>query len=209
VKPPANTHDPSARDRNRLRCALHTHTTRSDGELAPGKLLRVYRDLGFDVVALTDHDFLMTPNVYDGVPDEFEGMLVLKGVEKTVFAKGYMHVNVIRGDTETLHVFNHPAEFGLTVEQVVERIREIEQTMSIHAVEVTAKGYYTPEYDTDAIPYPKIATDDVHALTGCGRGWVEVACEKDPDAVLQAVKAGRARVCYNSTARVSTWGSRR
>lgn len=199
---------PSADSPNTLKCALHTHTTRSDGDLAPGQLLCVYRDLGFDVVALTDHDFLMNPsaNGYASVPDEFEGMLVFKGIEKTVFAKGYVHVNVIHGDAEVLHVFNHPAEFGLTVRQVLERIREIEQTtMPIHAVEVTAKGYYTPEYDTDEIPYPKVASDDVHAANGCGRAWVEVECEKDRDAVIKAIKTGHARVCYNSTARVSAW----
>ena len=35
-----------------LKGALHTHTTCSDGELTPLELLRVYRDLGFDFVAL-------------------------------------------------------------------------------------------------------------------------------------------------------------
>lgn len=38
-----------------LRCALHAHTTNSDGELAPDLLVRHYDRAGFDVLAITDH----------------------------------------------------------------------------------------------------------------------------------------------------------
>src|SRR5436190_2869396 len=38
-----------------LRCALHAHTTNSDGELAPDMLVRHYDWAGFDVLAITDH----------------------------------------------------------------------------------------------------------------------------------------------------------
>jgi hypothetical protein len=38
-----------------LRCALHAHTTNSDGELAPDLLARHYERAGYDVLAITDH----------------------------------------------------------------------------------------------------------------------------------------------------------
>jgi hypothetical protein len=38
-----------------LRCALHAHTTNSDGELSPDMLVRHYEWAGFDVLAITDH----------------------------------------------------------------------------------------------------------------------------------------------------------
>jgi hypothetical protein len=38
-----------------LRCALHAHTTGSDGELAPELLVRHYEWAGYDVLAITDH----------------------------------------------------------------------------------------------------------------------------------------------------------
>jgi hypothetical protein len=38
-----------------LRCALHAHTTNSDGELAPDLLVRHYEWAGYDVLAITDH----------------------------------------------------------------------------------------------------------------------------------------------------------
>ena len=38
-----------------LRCALHAHSTNSDGELGPDLLVRHYEWAGFDVLATTDH----------------------------------------------------------------------------------------------------------------------------------------------------------
>lgn len=38
-----------------LRCALHAHTTSSDGELAAGALVKHYERAGYDVLAITDH----------------------------------------------------------------------------------------------------------------------------------------------------------
>ena len=38
-----------------LKCALHAHTTNSDGELAPDLLARHYDWAGYDVLAITDH----------------------------------------------------------------------------------------------------------------------------------------------------------
>ena len=38
-----------------FRCALHAHTTNSDGDLAPELLVRHYEWAGYDVLAITDH----------------------------------------------------------------------------------------------------------------------------------------------------------
>ena len=40
-----------------FRCALHAHSTNSDGELAPEFLVRHYDWAGYDVLAITDHWF--------------------------------------------------------------------------------------------------------------------------------------------------------
>jgi hypothetical protein len=57
-----------------LRCALHAHTTRSDGELPPDKLVRHYERAGFDVLAITDHDLRTEARSTDS-------LLVLRGSE--------------------------------------------------------------------------------------------------------------------------------
>jgi hypothetical protein len=46
---------PFSADGHWLRCALHTHTTNSDGELSPSLLVHHYERAGFDVLAITDH----------------------------------------------------------------------------------------------------------------------------------------------------------
>jgi hypothetical protein len=47
--------DPWSRDGDWLRCALHAHTTASDGELPPEALAAHYERAGYDVLATTDH----------------------------------------------------------------------------------------------------------------------------------------------------------
>jgi hypothetical protein len=47
--------DPWRADGTWLRSALHAHTTRSDGDLAPRKLAQHYERAGYDVLAITDH----------------------------------------------------------------------------------------------------------------------------------------------------------
>ena len=47
--------DPFVRAGTWLRCALHAHTTRSDGEMEPDELIGHYEAADFDVLAITDH----------------------------------------------------------------------------------------------------------------------------------------------------------
>ena len=66
--------DPFGRPGEWLRCALHAHTTNSDGELAPPLLVAHYEAAGFDVLAITDH-WVRT------VEPSTERLLVLTGTE--------------------------------------------------------------------------------------------------------------------------------
>ena len=61
----------------RLKVGLHTHTTRSDGKKSPEEVARIYREAGYDAVALTDHW------VY-GEECELEGLHILSGCEYNV-----------------------------------------------------------------------------------------------------------------------------
>ena len=175
-----------------LKGNLHAHSTCSDGRLTPREVVEAYAGLGYDFIALTDHDHLFRPNCYDGVEALGAGIVVFRGIELTVFEKGYFHVNRIQGGSETLHVFNHPGEYGLPYGKVMERIAAIAGKLPLDAIEVSTKGFYTPEYDVEAIAYPKLASDDSHNRYMCGRAWIEVDCEPDGDAILRAIKAGKA-----------------
>jgi len=179
-----------------LKGALHVHTTCSDGALTPEQAVEVYASLGFDFVALTDHDYLLRKNCY-GVMDRMRTDLILfKGVELTLFEKGYVHVNRIEGDEDVLHLFNHPSELQLSLEKVKERIKSVAERVPLDAVEITTKGFRTPEYDIPEIPYPKVATDDSHTRLGCGRAWIETDCRRDRDNIIRAVRHGDFWNCY-------------
>ncbi|MFH1132460.1 MAG: PHP domain-containing protein [Pseudomonadota bacterium] len=174
-----------------LKGALHIHSTCSDGELSIAELAQVYQELGFDFIAITDHDHLLKPECYQKQMEQTKtDMLVFLGVELTHFVRGYVHVSQVQGDKEVLHVFNHPSSLNLPLEKVIQHIEAVSQHFSLDAVEITQNGYYTPEYDIDQIPYPKIATDDAHTLLTCGRAWVEVDSAREKDAIIRAIRRG-------------------
>jgi len=179
-----------------LKGALHVHTTCSDGRLTIPEAVAVYENLGFDFVALTDHDYLLRPDGYAAIPNIQTRLIIFTGVEMTVFEKGYIHINRISGDQETLYVFNHPSELDLPISKVLERIHAIGQKFPLDAVEITSKGFRTPEYDIPEIPYVKIATDDSHTRMGCGRAWVEMDCVREKDAIIRAIRHGDFWNCY-------------
>ena len=71
-----------------LKCALHAHTTNSDGELAPADLVRHYEEAGFDALVITDH-WIRT------VEPSTERLLVVPGTELDALrrdGKTYAHV---------------------------------------------------------------------------------------------------------------------
>lgn len=67
---------------------LHTHTTRSDGRKSPEEVADLYREQGYDFLALTDHWVLSQER-------QEEGMLLLSGCEYNVGAsvqEGIYHI---------------------------------------------------------------------------------------------------------------------
>ncbi len=155
-----------------------------------------YRDLGYDFLAITDHDDRISDEYWFRIPAGDDRMLILSGIELD-YRPLSQHVGKIIGDHETLFVLNHPARYHLTVEETLRRIAEISADgLPIHAVEVSDTGIYQAEYDVDAIQLPKIATDDSHRDADFGRAWVEVDAARSADAILRAIKAGDFRVGF-------------
>lgn len=73
--------DPWTTDGAWLRGALHAHTTRSDGELAPRHLARHYERAGYDVLAVTDH-WRITDD------DSVDALMVIASVELNCILPG-------------------------------------------------------------------------------------------------------------------------
>jgi len=173
-----------------LKGNLHAHTTFSDGRLTVEEVVSRYRDIGYDFLAITDHEDLIQPDYWVSLPPSDDKIIIFPGVELD-YRPLSQHIGKVTGDRETLFILNHPARYSLTVEQTLRRIRRIGREWSpIHAVEVTDTGLYQAEYDVSAIDLPKIATDDSHKDAHIGRAWIEVSAARNPDAILRAVKAG-------------------
>lgn len=179
-----------------LKGALHAHSTCSDGTLTIEEVIRAHERLGYDFLALTDHDHLLRKGCYDILDDIETSLLIFHGVELTVFEKGYVHVNRIEGDSETLHVFNHPSEMDLPLERAIKRIFSVNERLPLDGVEVTSKGFRTPEFETDKLPFAKIASDDSHTQIMIGRAWIELDCQREKDQIIRAIRRGDFWNCY-------------
>jgi hypothetical protein len=176
----------------RLRGNLHTHTTLSDGTLTPEEVARRYREAGYDFLAFTDHRCLIgegdeaTRKYHAQLPDEDGRLIVLKGIEEEPLGINKRHVGVIRSASEELRIINHPNEYALSVEEVIESTR----MANAHAVEITCHGRHLEMYDVADLGVPRIATDDMHHDHELGVSWIEVDCERNADAILAAIKRG-------------------
>ena len=180
-----------------LKGQLHIHTTCSDGSLTPQEIAEIYARLGFHFLAFTDHDHLLKRSYRRAIASIRSELLIFSGVELAISTrKGYAHVSRIEGDREILHIFNHPADCGLPFKETLPCIAEVAARYPLDAVEATSHGFHTPLFDVPEIGYPRVAADDAHDLSGCGRAWIELDCDRDRDAILKAIREGRFRNSY-------------
>jgi PHP-associated len=183
-----------------LRGNLHAHTTFSDGVRTPAALVVEYESLGYDFLAITDHEYhdnWVEPGYRNALDRLHPALLLFRGIELN-FDDLSQHVGKVEGDRETLWVLNHPARYKLSVDQTLERIEIIRAAgWPLAAIEVTDTGHYRPTYDTDAIPLVKIATDDAHRPPHFGRAWIEVDAPRDRDAIIRAIRAGDVQMRFS------------
>jgi hypothetical protein len=177
-----------------LRGNLHAHTTFSDGVKEPAQLVAAYEDLGYDFLAITDHESWIDESYWREIPKVSSSKLVLfHGIELN-WPRFDQHIGKVVGDRETLYVLNHPARYNLSIEQTLERIRRIGAGgITLDAVEVTETGRRYPLYESPAIPLAKIATDDAHGPIHFGQAWIEVDAQRNRDAIIRAIRAGEFR----------------
>lgn len=75
----------------KMLCDLHTHSTVSDGQYTPSELVSLARQVGIEVLALTDHDTL------DGLGEAIQagkaaGLRVISGVELSAREYDTLHI---------------------------------------------------------------------------------------------------------------------
>ena len=205
---------------NWFRCALHAHTTNSDGDLPPDKLVQHYEWAGYDVLAITDH-WVRT------VERSTRKLLVIPSVELNATAGGPEHdahvlalgveADPVIPDNEFapladvvawisanggLPYLAHTYWSGLRTEQweTCAGLLGIEVWNSGCELEI-ARGDATVHWD-EALERGRgffaLATDDSHHPgydSGFAWTWVRVQ-EKTQEAVLDALRTG---LFYGST----------
>jgi hypothetical protein len=202
-----------------LRCALHAHTTNSDGELAPEMLVRHYEWAGYDVLAITDHwvrteerstrKLLVIPSTELNAtcgPSEDDAHVLALGVEADPeppdsFAPLQEVVDWIRANGG-LPYLAHTYWSGLRTEQwePCEGLLGIEVWNTGCELEI-GRGDSSIHWD-EALERGSelqgLVTDDSHHPGyDSGFAWTMVrAAERSQEAVLEALRAGR---FYGST----------
>ena len=76
---------------------LHCHTTLSDGRRTPEEAKKLYREMGYDFLTLTDHRKFSEPTHME------DGLLVLKGMEADYFLPSEVLHMVCFGMEESIH----------------------------------------------------------------------------------------------------------
>lgn len=197
-----------------LRCALHSHSTESDGWLSPVMLRRYHALAGFDVLAITDHDR------FTAEPEGNDDLVIIGGAEISLIApnsRGPLHllgIGVTRMPAVTeesslseacsavtaangIPFVAHPVWSGLLTDEVdgIELAAGIEIYNSSCQVEQD-RAHADAHWDlwlSRGLKLNGIATDDLH-YPGyeAFRAWTMVhARERSRDAVIEALQAGR------------------
>ncbi len=204
-----------------LRCALHAHTTESDGELTPAGLAGHYARAGYDVLAVTDHRVVTEPPDHEGLvtiagvelnctlPGELDGHVLGFGVEVpedelAEMRTAWPSLTEVGGWIEAhggLAYLAHPYWTGIVPGslELPESVTGVEVYNAGCELEI-GRGLSSVHWDAwleGGRLVGAIATDDTHHPgfdSGFAWTWVRAA-ERTAEAVLEALAAGR---CYGS-----------
>jgi len=197
---------------------LHSHTKISDGRYEPADTLKLYRDHGYDFIALTDHYKYGVGGV-----DEATGILVLPGVEYDTGShpsEGIYHIICVcansepvvdrtngKPDVQTIvnavkdaggvAILAHPA-WSFNDPKDVEQIKGIDATEIYNTVSGKPwnirpySGLFVDRMAADGFDLGIVAADDVHFYNGdqC-RSYVLVnAKENTRESLREALLCG-------------------
>ncbi len=199
----------------RAKIGLHVHTTLSDGAKTPEEAAKIYREAGYDAIALTDH-------WHFGEAQSLCGLSILSGVEYDVGKAGdtVFHIVCIGADSEpkgltressvseiieAIHnaggiaILAHPA-WSLNTPEEIMAIDGFDATEIYNAVSDAGMSF-RPDSSllvdmlaARGVFLPLLATDDAHYYCGEDNCVAYIMAECDPtdaESVKAAVKKGR------------------
>lgn len=196
---------------NWYKANLHTHTTLSDGELCAAERVRQYREKGYHILAITDHDWT---NDLSGLASQ--DFLVISGMERHPACDGgeayhLVLINVPHGFDCSAEIapnaiigmvkavggeviLGHPYWCGHNLNHLL----PIQGAMALEVYNATCmkigKGLSSVQWD-DLLDagriMPAVAVDDVHRGRDIFMGWTMIkAADLTLDAVMDALRTG-------------------
>ncbi len=199
---------------NRLKINLHLHTTQSDGHKTPEEAAAIYREAGYDIIAITDHWKYQESGAIGG-------LRTLSGAEYNIGGKngaeGVFHILALGCSREPhvhreagpqaiidaingcggMAVLAHPAWSLNTVEQTagLEGIGATEIYNTVSDAGESSRPYSGDFVDASACRgrlYPLIADDDTHYYNGEDEtvSYIMLACspEASDAELLEAIR---------------------
>ena len=169
--------------KKRFKLGLHQHSTRSDGGFEPAQVAALYREQGYDAIALTDHWVFSEADTLSGLP-------ILAGCEYHVGArdagKGVYHIVCLLADRaptlarenataqgiiDAIHaaggiaVLAHPA-WSMNTSECVKALRGIDATEIFNTISNNMRradsSLLVDHYALNGQLFPLIAADDYH-----------------------------------------------
>lgn len=193
---------------------LHIHTTLSDGRKSPEEVVQIYKNAGYDAIAITDHWKYYPESEIDGltiisgceynmgVADTIAGVMHIVGLgmkEEPILTKENFRQEVIDAikNAGGMAVLAHPAWSLNTIEDVKElngfSMLEIYNTVS--GVDQSVRpysGYLVDVLANQGIVFPLTATDDAHFYDerdDAAKSYIMVKAESNSSQdILEAIK---------------------
>lgn len=185
----------------RHKANMHTHTTESDGDMTPDQVIDEYRERGYTILAITDHNRCTYPwENWGRYPDQL-GMLAIAGNELSLhhhlnsffvpFVTSSPNVDLtleLIGSAGGLAMLNHPGRYSLTVQQYVQWYDTYDHLFGMEVINQGGRynGDWSPVWPGNDIhlwdlvlsdlmperPVWGVAADDMHSIGHLGRDWL-------------------------------------
>ena len=204
--------NPFATSGNWLRCALHAHTTASDGEAPPSALAAHYARAGYDVLATTDHwnvtaiesnEILVIPSaeLNASLPNGRDGHVLAFGIDRLperreAFPSLAAAAEWIEGSGGVAYLA-HPRWTGAGVAEMLDAPGICGIEVFNAGCELECSRGLAGDYWDDVLSHGRpcfgLATDDSH-MPGfdSGHAWTLVrAGERSAPAIFDALREGR------------------
>jgi predicted metal-dependent phosphoesterase TrpH len=196
-----------------LKVELHAHTDLDPEDRVPHstrELIDRAASLGYDALAITLHDRYVDPADWDGYARE-RGIVLLSGLEKTIGRHHVLLINFPRACT-TVRDINDIARLKADFPGLVVAPHPFFPTHTsigslmgryagvIDAVEINALYTRRVDFNTRARDWarasgkPLVGNSDVHVLDQLGTTYSLVDAHPEPDAICEAIRAGRVEV---------------